>query len=315
MVIFISQSEKKAVLTVRKILDSFADRIGDDAWQTVITEAGLLAVKTALRRNATKSMAVSCRWIRSRSRSDLLWIVGNRNKFNAEGLVPVNWTQKNVSHFEWENQWQYLPLIKALAAVAALFHDWGKTNDYFQDKLRRHGGKNRMDPFRHEWISCKLLEALVVVTGAEETDEKWMQALISGTLDEAELLKKVGENLTEERQCHLGRLPPLASVIAWLILSHHRMADKKGDARAGYENVCRASFQSIWSHLTADWGVSKSKDGGDICRSPGEMFLLFGRTSLGEISCVEESGAQMGEPSAGGLWDIAVRGDGRAGAL
>lgn len=101
MVIFISQSEKKAVLTVRKILDSFADRIGDDTWQTVITEAGLLAAKTALRRNATKSMAVSCRWIRSRSRSDLLWIVGNRNKFNAEGLVPVNWTQKNVSHFEW----------------------------------------------------------------------------------------------------------------------------------------------------------------------------------------------------------------------
>lgn len=259
MVIFISQSEKKAVLTVRKILDSFADRIGDDTWQTVITEAGLLAVKTALRRNATKSMAVSCRWIRSRSRSELLWVVGNRNKFNTEGLVPVNWTQKNVSHFEWENQWQYLPLIKALAAVAALFHDWGKTNDYFQDKLRRHGGKNRMDPFRHEWISCKLLEALVVVTGAEETDEKWMQALISGTLDEAELLKKVGENLTEERQCHLGRLPPLASVIAWLILSHHRMADKKGDARAGYENVCRASFQSIWSHLTADWGYQNQR--------------------------------------------------------
>ena len=88
MVIFISQSEKKAVLTVRKILDSFADRIGDDAWQAVITEAGLLAVKTALRRNATKSMAVSCRWIRSRSRSDLLWIVGNRNSSMQRGLYP-----------------------------------------------------------------------------------------------------------------------------------------------------------------------------------------------------------------------------------
>ena len=143
MVIFISQSEKKAVLTVRKILDSFADRIGDDAWQTVITGAGLLAVKAALRRNATKSMAVSCRWIRSRSRSELLWIVGNRNKFNAEGLVPVNWTQKNVSHFEWENQWQYLPLIKALAAVAALFHDWGKTNDYLSVKFYSVGEFSR----------------------------------------------------------------------------------------------------------------------------------------------------------------------------
>lgn len=259
MVIFISQSEKKAVPTVRKILDSFADRIGDDTWQTVITEAGLLAVKTALRRNATKSMAVSCRWIRSRSRSELLWVVGNRNKFNAEGLVPVNWTQKNVSHFEWENQWQYLPLIKALAAVAALFHDWGKTNNYFQDKLRKHDGKNRMDPFRHEWISCKLLEALIAVTHSEETDENWMQAIISGTVHEAELLKKIQENQTVEKQCHLGKLPALASAIVWLILSHHRMADKKGEAKDGYEQVERGSFESVLSHLSADWGYQNPR--------------------------------------------------------
>ena len=259
MVIFISQSEKKAVPIVRKILDSFADRIGDDTWQTVITEAGLLAAKTALRRNATKSMAVSCRWIRSRSRSELMWIVGNRNKFNTEGLVPVNWTQKNISHFEWENQWQYLPLIKALAAVAALFHDWGKINNYFQDKLRRHGGKNRMDPFRHEWISCKLLEALIAVTHSEETDENWMQAIISGTIHEAELLKKIHENQTIEKQCHLGKLPTLASAIVWLILSHHRIADKKGEEKDGYEQVERGSFESVLSHLSADWGYQNTR--------------------------------------------------------
>lgn len=259
MVIFISQSEKKAVPTVRKILDSFADRIGDDTWQTVITEAGLLAVKTALRRNATKSMAVSCRWIRSRSRSELLWVVGNRNKFNAEGIVPVNWTQKNVSHFEWENQWQFLPAIKALAAVSALLHDWGKTSDFFQKKLRRRGGKNRMDPFRHEWISCKLLEALIAVTHSEETDENWMQAIISGTVHEAELLKKIQENQTVEKQCHLGKLPALASAIVWLILSHHRMADKKGEAKDGYEQVERGSFESVLSHLSADWGYQNPR--------------------------------------------------------
>lgn len=259
MVIFISQSEKKAVPTVRKILDSFADRIGDDTWQTVITEAGLLAVKAALRRNATKSMAVSCRWIRSRSRSELLWVVGNRNKFNAEGIVPVNWTQKNVSHFEWENQWQFLPAIKALAAVSALLHDWGKTSDFFQKKLRRRGGKNRMDPFRHEWISCKLLEALIAVTHSEETDENWMQAIISGTVHEAELLKKIQENQTVEKQCHLGKLPALASAIVWLILSHHRMADKKGEAKDGYEQVERGSFESVLSHLSADWGYQNPR--------------------------------------------------------
>lgn len=42
MVIFTSKSEKKAIYTVRRILDSFADRIGNDTWKTVITQEGLL---------------------------------------------------------------------------------------------------------------------------------------------------------------------------------------------------------------------------------------------------------------------------------
>lgn len=33
MVIFTSRSEKKAIYTVRRILDSFADRIGNDTWK------------------------------------------------------------------------------------------------------------------------------------------------------------------------------------------------------------------------------------------------------------------------------------------
>ena len=88
MVLFTSRSEKKALLTVRRILDQFADRIGNDTWQTIMTQEGVQEVKTLLRRSATKSTAVSCRWIRSRNRSQLLWVVGNRDKFNEEGMVP-----------------------------------------------------------------------------------------------------------------------------------------------------------------------------------------------------------------------------------
>ena len=76
MVIFTSRSEKKAIYTVRRILDSFADRIGNDTWKTVITQEGLLTVQALLRRTATKSTAVACHWIRSRSHSELVWIVG-----------------------------------------------------------------------------------------------------------------------------------------------------------------------------------------------------------------------------------------------
>jgi CRISPR-associated endonuclease/helicase Cas3 len=96
MVTFVSQCEKKALARTRRVLDAFANRIGDNTWQTIITEDGLIAVKTLLRKTATKNTAVACHWIRSRSRSELVWIVGNRDKFNAQGIVPVNSTTKEL---------------------------------------------------------------------------------------------------------------------------------------------------------------------------------------------------------------------------
>ena len=127
MVLFVSQCEKKALARTRKVLDAFANRIGDSTWQTVITEDGLQTVRQLLRQTASKSTAVSCHWVRSRSRSDLLWIVGNRRRFNAQGVVPVNRTRRNLLHSEWENDWQHLANIQIIATLAALFHDLGKS--------------------------------------------------------------------------------------------------------------------------------------------------------------------------------------------
>lgn len=96
MVTFVSQCEKNALKKTRRVLDAFANRIGDNTWQTLITEDGLLTVKKMLRQTASKSTAVSCHWIRSRSRSHFLWVVGNKDKFNEQGVVPVNTTEKEV---------------------------------------------------------------------------------------------------------------------------------------------------------------------------------------------------------------------------
>ncbi|WP_343594529.1 CRISPR-associated helicase Cas3' [Acinetobacter sp.] len=96
IVTFISQCEKKALARTRRVLDAFADRIGDNTWQTVITEDGLLAVKKLLLKTASKNTAVSCHRIATRRRTELVWIVGNRSKFSSEGIVPVNWTTKEL---------------------------------------------------------------------------------------------------------------------------------------------------------------------------------------------------------------------------
>ncbi|WP_350585319.1 CRISPR-associated endonuclease Cas3'' [Pseudoalteromonas sp. RB2-MNA-CIBAN-0110] len=96
MVTFVSQCEKNALKKTRRVLDAFANRIGDNTWQTLITEDGLLTVKKMLKQTASKSTAVSCHWIRSRSRSQFIWVVGSKSKFNQRGVVPVNTTAKEV---------------------------------------------------------------------------------------------------------------------------------------------------------------------------------------------------------------------------
>ena len=45
MVTFVSQCEKKSLNKTRRVLDAFANRIGNRTWQTVITSEGLNAVK------------------------------------------------------------------------------------------------------------------------------------------------------------------------------------------------------------------------------------------------------------------------------
>ena len=135
MVTFVSQCEKKALARTRRVLDAFANRIGERTWQTIITEDGLIAVKKLLRKTVTKNTAVSCHWIRSRSRSELVWIVGNRSQFNSEGIVAVNRTSKKLNPNDWENNWHYLPLIKGLVGLSGLLHDWGKASQLFQEYL------------------------------------------------------------------------------------------------------------------------------------------------------------------------------------
>lgn len=167
MVTFVSQCEKKALNRTRRVLDAFANRIGSNTWQTVITEEGLQAVKKLLRKTATKNTAVSCHWIRSRSRSQFLWVVGNKSEFNEQGIVPVNYTNQinalkmdelNVKIESYYANTKKQPLAQHLFAVgyvanelckqltdnenlakaafvAGCWHDMGKVDAIFQGWL------------------------------------------------------------------------------------------------------------------------------------------------------------------------------------
>ncbi len=255
MVTFVSQCEKKALNRTRRVLDSFANRIGDNTWQTVITNEGLNAVKKLLRKTASKSTAVSCFWIRSRSRSELVWVVGNRAKFNAEGVVPVNRTKLNLDHKDWEDGWQLNEMIVLASSIAGLFHDFGKANDLFQSKLKGLT-ESKGEPYRHEWVSLRLFEAFV----KNKTDKEWLNELVTIEQEQnaADVEKVVLENIfrdSEGYQNPFKYLPPFAKMIAWLIVSHHRLPmshDKKNPPKVNESNKWIDScFNCHWNSKNA----------------------------------------------------------------
>lgn len=260
MVTFVSQCEKNALKKTRRVLDAFANRIGDNTWQTIITEEGLQAVKKLLRKTASKSTAVSCHWIRSRSRSQFLWVVGNKSKFNFEGVVPVNLTSES-KHIN-EQFALNTNIIALLSNLAGLFHDVGKASELFQDKLRREQnseGKG-FEPYRHEWVSLRVFQAFV----NERPDKEWLRSLVNIDNDSEELMLKnlevLRDGLVTNPNSPFQNVAPVAKLVAWLIVSHHKLPQypDKADTPPSFDNIEQwlAIVDPCWNSpqcLNSDW--------------------------------------------------------------
>ena len=268
-VLFVSQCDKRALVETRRILDQFGERLGERTWQTPMTQAGLATVRQLLRKTARKNTAVACHWIRGRNHSELLWVVGDTNRFNAQGVVPTNRTSHDVLRQSEENTWHALPLLSALATLAALLHDLGKACAAFQARLRRTQSDRSV--YRHEWVSLRLFQAFVGHGAVDDTD--WLQRLVAcahgdvdGKVFAAEWLDVAAGRLVrdgiEPEGTHLpfalGGLPPLAQSVAWLVLTHHRLPcfpvpNKYFGASPDFINA--AELTQLMAGIHADWNA------------------------------------------------------------
>jgi CRISPR-associated endonuclease/helicase Cas3 len=261
MVTFVSQCEKKALSRTRRVLDAFADRIGDNTWQTVITQEGLLAVKKLLRKTASKNTAVSCHWIRSRARTELVWVVGVKSKFNSQGVVPVNITSKSLNTVE--KFFLNTKVISLLSHLAGLFHDVGKAMALFQEKLKPGFSGKAFEPYRHEWVSLRIFQSFV--TGRD--DKGWLEDLAN--IDNSAEDKMIGNLASLRDGVDLNptnpfkTLPPVAKLVAWLIVSHHKLPQypTNKDNPPVFENMSEwlSVFEACWNTpqcLNDDWQKS-----------------------------------------------------------
>ncbi|MFT4267122.1 MAG: type I-F CRISPR-associated helicase Cas3f [Xenophilus sp.] len=220
-ILLIAQCDKRALTETRRILDQFAERRGERTWQTPITQAGLDTLRKLLRKTARKNTAVACHWIRGLDHSELLWIVGDARRFNAEGAVPTNTTARDVLRREDENDWHSAEDIRLLAQLAALLHDLGKASVAFQDRLA--GRLSERNLYRHEWVSLRMFQAFV----GDDDDAGWLRRLGDADgFDEAAWLaagryQRDGLDATDAHP--FRKLPPLAAAVAWLVATHHRL--------------------------------------------------------------------------------------------
>ena len=112
-ILLISECNKKALSETRRVIDQFAERKGRRTWQTQITKDGLAMLRKLLNKTARRNTAVACYRIYGKNHTELLWLLGNRKRFNSEGTVPTNSTRRNILRSEDENAMRSISAISA----------------------------------------------------------------------------------------------------------------------------------------------------------------------------------------------------------
>ncbi len=256
-ILIVSRCSKNALTETRRIVDQFAERCGDCVWQTHITKQGLDMLRQLLKKTARRNTSVACHWLRGYSVDELLWIVGDASRFNDHGQVPTNSTHRDILKSGRENSWNTLADISLLVSIAALFHDFGKANSLFQNKLQPSSkdSKMRCEPYRHEWVSLRLFEAFV----GNLTDQQWLKKLSEVSKQDEKALLELVKNGEFKEINPFKMLPPLARVIGWLIISHHRLPYWDGIESDGNSPRLGNIKQWLTHSLEAAWNSPQHK--------------------------------------------------------
>lgn len=175
--------------------------------------------------------------------------MGDRSQFNHQGRVPTNRTHRDILRKTDEDSWQFSQSLQILTVLAALLHDIGKSSHGFQNKLKGVHSALKGDPFRHEWVSMRIFQAIV---SKAQNDEEWLGFLTDFDRFEQrypEWPQDIFQDGLDDKERSKpgyyawGTLPPLARAVGWLMTSHHRLPfyDEKdeNDIRSVDEAFCR----------------------------------------------------------------------------
>lgn len=257
IILFVSECEHNAFKLSRRILNKYATQLGRRTWMARLSEEGLRDIYAELKSKVTRQMSVSCHRVRGNNRTTLEWIIGTRKHFNNEGVFAFSWTKRDMLQTVIEPTPQERA-ARYLTELAGLFHDLGKANRLFQNKLSKNASTG--EPLRHEYVSWLMLQKIL---GQSPDDMTWIErladystlhprleaAFAEGFYTDAAQLERLWRDIqgnndpTLDTKVHDLPLPnindtPLLHHLAWLILSHHRLP--QGVMRLNGKQMLRA---------------------------------------------------------------------------
>lgn len=207
-IVLVSACEKRAIKRTRAVLDSYALRTGPSCWGTPITQEALKELHAALKRSATRQTSVACYKNDGLRRMKLLWIVGARTSFGADGHFSCG-TQQARKPVVVIPDW--LRVASVLAKASGKIHDIGKASVRFQKKLRYQA--DGADRVRHEWLSAKLIQAM------RANGRDWEKAWKSVKANETEVTLGIRKFAGNDVCAVTGPL----EAIDLLVMTHHKL--------------------------------------------------------------------------------------------
>lgn len=98
-----------------------------------------------------------------------------------------------------------------------------------------------------------MLAAVAKISGDTEDDDAWIRLFMDGKLKKTALKKEMKDRGSQAEA--LPDMPPIMRLIAWLILSHHRLPVTRNEMEC---KICAMepllSAEALFSKVKADWG-------------------------------------------------------------
>lgn len=245
-VIIINESQGAALKRTRRILSKYLPQLGSLTWAGHIPEQGLEELHLKLKAAASKSAAICCHRVVTRSRTEVMWFVGSRSPFHEDGRYAFRVTAAKPGAQDFKlPRGPLVRLLRHTVEMAALSHDLGKSGLGFQQSLASPRASSQA--IRHDLLSFLVwMESLYAVAA----DDKAVFSLLADNPSAAascatathlapreglftsrvlEALKRPASAasllMTDSEIQGLYARAPVFMTVAWLVLTHHRLPE------------------------------------------------------------------------------------------